>query len=123
MNCKVRDCANAGTRRGWCDRHYRRWLRNGDPEADAPMGCPRGDTPTYNAVHLRLKRARGEARLLDCVDCGCPARTWSYDRSDPNQVWDSHGRPYSYDLFRYHPRCSSCHSRMDWRLSRAEKSA
>lgn len=29
--CAVEGCARAKSRRGWCDAHYRRWLRHGDP--------------------------------------------------------------------------------------------
>ena len=35
--CKIDGCGRAtgvpGTARGWCDRHYRRWRRHGDPLA------------------------------------------------------------------------------------------
>lgn len=31
MTCSVADCAKIATKRGWCEAHYRLWLRNGDP--------------------------------------------------------------------------------------------
>ena len=29
--CSVDDCPKVATRRGWCNAHYRRWLKHGDP--------------------------------------------------------------------------------------------
>ncbi|AYN59060.1 HNH endonuclease [Arthrobacter phage Ryan] len=34
MTCKADGCTRGGRiRKGWCDPHYRRWLRHGDPNA------------------------------------------------------------------------------------------
>ncbi len=32
MVCAVENCSAQATRRGWCQPHYRRWQRHGDPE-------------------------------------------------------------------------------------------
>ncbi len=29
--CSIRGCTAASSRRGWCDKHYRRWKAHGDP--------------------------------------------------------------------------------------------
>lgn len=30
--CAITDCGRPVRNRGWCDKHFRRWLRHGDPE-------------------------------------------------------------------------------------------
>lgn len=75
-------------------------------------------TPSYTAVHLRLRVAYGPATDHLCVDCGArSAEDWSYDNSDPEGLLDEHGRRYSRDLTKYKPRCKKCHAALDaaWR--------
>ncbi len=31
MICKLENCESVASARGWCWKHYRRWLRHGDP--------------------------------------------------------------------------------------------
>ena len=39
--CLIEGCSNAVIARGWCDAHYRRWRRHGDPLAGRiPHGAP-----------------------------------------------------------------------------------
>lgn len=40
--CSVEGCERAAKKREWCNAHYRRWLRHGDPAAGrrAPVGGP-----------------------------------------------------------------------------------
>lgn len=33
IQCSIDDCGDAVRSRGWCSKHYLRWLRNGDPLA------------------------------------------------------------------------------------------
>ena len=35
--CLVVGCGRDARKRGWCERHYNRWYRNGDPLAGGPM--------------------------------------------------------------------------------------
>jgi hypothetical protein len=116
VTCRVDGCAKEPRSlegNGLCDMHYRRLLRNGAPEALAQMGRHRGTGASYNAVHLRLGRDRGQAKTFPCVDCGERARTWSYDHADPGEIFDDLGRPYSLNQDHYQPRCGSCHNRFD----------
>lgn len=62
----------------------------------------------YDRVHYQLARARGRAREHACIDCGKPAREWSYRGGDPNEQVEF-GRPFSLDIWYYDPRCRSCH--------------
>lgn len=67
----------------------------------------------YNAMHDRLRRDRGPAADHACADCGARAIHWSYDHSDPAELVDHLGFPYSLDSERYAPRCYSCHRKID----------
>lgn len=87
-------------------------------------GCLRGGAtswkwtlhPSYSTVHFRIRRSIGSASSYPCVDCGRPARDWSYDGRDENelsQMIDGHRRRYSADPSHYTPRCRSCHKDYD----------
>ena len=119
--CAVEGCARQRRARGWCEFHYRHWLRNGDPLVALPIGnrnsreaSPlwQGDAIGYGAAHDRLKAARGKASCHDCVDCAGPARDWSLVRGAV-VVTDPTGRRYSLRLGDYEPRCVGCHARYD----------
>jgi len=74
----------------------------------------------YRNLHSRLKTARGKAVSYLCVDCGGPAREWSYNHSgiDEFVTIRDHGRAalrYSTDLWQYDPRCRKCHLTFDVR--------
>ena len=40
--CLVQTCTKQSCRRGWCNAHYRRWRRHGDPLAGGPPSAPDG---------------------------------------------------------------------------------
>ena len=67
----------------------------------------------YVAAHSRVRRERGKAKYHGCTDCGAPAREWSYDHTDPDEVADEKGRPYSLKPEHYSPRCVPCHRAFD----------
>lgn len=75
------------------------------------------DRPSYYGAHDRVKRTRGSASRHECVDCKSPAREWSYNRTDPNQLQDERGMYYSGDPNYYEPRCASCHRLFDHQIS------
>lgn len=52
--CSVAKCSSPATTRGWCMRHYTRWLRHGDPEGI------RNNTGRALAHRLWSKVVRGE---------------------------------------------------------------
>lgn len=111
--CAVTGCNRPIKARGWCDTHYTRWRRTGDPRGDTPIGARSIPHPdSYSAVRQRIRRERGPASALACMDCGTGARDWSYDYSDPHEHIDpARGYRYSTDVDRYVPRCRSCHRR------------
>lgn len=42
--CSIPDCNKSAKRRGWCNAHYKRWLRHGDPVAGR---TPNGDVRRF----------------------------------------------------------------------------
>lgn len=113
--CSVEGCDGPHAGRGLCDKHLQRLRSTGDPLTPLPERGPTwtGDNATYNAVHLRLRIARGPAANLPCAHCGGTADHWAYDHAEPNERRDEKGRPYSTDLARYLPLCKTCHRRFD----------
>lgn len=84
----------------------------------ASNGRWRGDAVGYYGAHQRLTAQRGRAADHPCADCGQPARHWSYDYDDPQELLHRHpGRRamlrYSTDPEHYVPRCAGCHRRHD----------
>lgn len=64
MKCCINDCQNEATRpRGWCNTHYMRWFRHGDPQQ---VGTPKGDA-------FRFLDAMRTHQGNDCV-------LWPYNR-------------------------------------------
>ncbi|NVN52269.1 hypothetical protein [Mycolicibacterium hippocampi] len=88
----------------------------------------RGDDASYFAIHYRLRSARGSARDQPCVDCGQPARHWSYSGDCPSEKprrRNAAGRvispPYCTHPNHYEPRCISCHHRHDGAVERLNR--
>lgn len=104
-HCTMDDCDGKVHSRGLCDRHYRRFLRHGDPSV---IAHDRQDV-THKTVHNRLKRAFGRAAEYACA-CGKPAKDWCFDLPSG----------HSTDLSRYTPMCRACHVKSDGRLLKAQ---
>lgn len=123
LTCSVQECGSLVAPKGaqgFCSKHYKRWLKHGDPTVVATGGFWRepeqspawtGANASYMAVHLRLASQRGSAKSFTC-HCGSPAAHWAYDNCDPNEKVYHMGR-YSTDLNRYSPMCVRCHSAHD----------
>lgn len=127
--CSVEDCGRPHEALGFCVMHYARYKSNGDPlvrrtSGPRPKGAANpkylvGTDVNYWVAHRRVKAARGTASQFACVDCGNAAREWSYDKTDPEQLYgppkpgSPYIAPYSLDVQRYHPRCVPCHRWQD----------
>ncbi len=113
--CLIDDCGKP-TRSGssaWCEMHYRRWYRHGDP---CVITCRRKSVVAYRTAHHRVSRARGPASSHRCVDCGEPAQQWAYNHRDPDErrgLSNGYLLPYSLDPMFYEPTCRSCHRLTD----------
>jgi hypothetical protein len=106
--------------RGWCNKHYLRWYRKGDPATEPNVLSgpahykwkPDSDL-TYARVHQRIRRSLGQASQFQCWnDCGRQAQHWAYDHGDPDELIGKEG-PYSVAADYYMALCVPCHSRMD----------
>ena len=76
----------------------------------------RSDTPTYAAVHGRLRNDLGSASKRQCADCTQQAHHWSYDHSADDEMHELIANTlvaYSADQSHYAPRCVPCHKRYD----------
>ena len=110
--CAVAGCNASLRAQGYCNTHYRRWQRHGEPQPELPVGRRTAGGASYWSVHQRLKTERGPASALRCAECGAAALDWSYAGGDPDERTEPRrGYRYSTDLTRYRPRCRSCHRR------------
>lgn len=93
-----------------------------EPLRNHRRGRPRPGQPlsmTYDAIHGRLRAARGSATANNCVGCGKQAQYWAYDHRDPDERTQlRYGRVYAYSIKfeHYHAMCRSCHEGLDARL-------
>lgn len=129
--CSIDGCPRPAkyAKSGWCQTHYHRWWRHGDPSivntptyAHTPglkgPASPAwvGDAVGYKGAHQRVQRARGLANEHQCLHCGQSASTWAYDHEDPNEVWgNDSGNVMAYSLVidHYIALCRSCHRKFD----------
>lgn len=121
--CAVDDCSSRARAGGYCEKHYQRFRATGSATTPLPERGPRwtGDRATYNAVHLRIRKMNGPARLQTCFRCGDAADHWAYDHADPNaRVDGKHRLPYSLDPDHYIALCKTCHRRMDAEITRTD---
>lgn len=122
--CTIEDCDIAAETRGFCEKHYARLRRTGDPHRSHQGRRPGWEKPpSYRAAHARLAAARGRAADHLC-GCGAAAAEWAYDHADPQQLWGlDHGRtvPYSADPEHYQPLCVPCHRGRDGAHAKARR--
>lgn len=113
--CAFDGCPKLARHRGWCSTHYERWRRHGSPDVTLKTRDPK--LVTYSTVHQWLPQQRGRAADHTCVDCGQPARSWSYSHLCPEERLGYHGpklMPYCHHIFEcYAARCEPCHTRYD----------
>lgn len=114
--CSIDDCERRHYAHGWCQSHYGRWYRNGDPEYKPPAkgdpdpcsvdGCDRFLTPPYGrgmcSLHYRRWRIHGDPNyqrpvvvgVAPCSIEGCEkvvaARGWCVAHWTR---WKRHGSP------------------------------
>jgi hypothetical protein len=110
--CTVNECDEIQHARGYCKKHHLRFLKHGDPNVVANRWDNHDIEHRYIQAHNRVRKLRGLATDLLCVDCGDQAEEWSYDHNDPEAKADKHG-PYSTNVDCYSPRCAECHHAWD----------
>jgi hypothetical protein len=65
--CRIGGCERPMFERGWCQRHYTRWYRHGDPLVTTAK-TPRGEAQAFFAAMMLVERD-------ECIDW--PYRQWS----------------------------------------------
>ena len=113
--CAAKDCNNTIPKGTFCPKCRARNDRHGDPSIVIPVEerqYKRGsdnhswsDKPSYDAIHLRIRKTYGKASEHKCIDCHKQAKHWSYSGPNYNTLM-----PYSDNLDDYRPRCVPCHS-------------
>ena len=113
--CSIDGCTGEKRVRGWCDKHYRRWLRTGDPTA--LVRIPRkGTTCSVNGCEREADASRGwcnphylrwmrhgdpEAGYASRAAAPAPVRFWAkVDKSDGCWLWTGACDRKGYGRFR-----------------------
>lgn len=75
--CSVASCSRESSRRGWCDSHYLRWLRDGDVKEDIP-----------------LRRGGHNKNTNPCSVNGCGRDPYAHNYCRPHYArWKRNGDP------------------------------
>lgn len=122
--CTIDGCSKPVKSRGWCQMHWNRWHRNGDPNI-VTRDWGHGKTArhvSYSGAHNRVLKAKGRAVDHQCTLCGGQAAHWAYDHTDPQAITELvpirgvlTPLEYSLDPARYMPICQPCHRIFDGR--------
>ncbi len=112
--------AQRGKSRGPYSAERRKAISNGlkgkpkSPEHRANLWRNRERSSTYGAIHQLIRFRKGNAKGLNCVDCGGPGYDWSLKQEAANLVFDeSWPGWFSTNIEDYEPRCRSCHAYYD----------
>lgn len=76
--CKVEDCDRPPLVRGWCNAHYQRVLKHGDPQAGRPLRA--------------LRKTRGDEGICSIEWCDKQARRCGWCQAHYRR-WQLHGDP------------------------------
>lgn len=121
MSCLVDGCETAPSKRGWCNMHYIRWRRHGDPGVaerirgvNRPLvcevdGCERPHRGFgLCGMHLARKTRHGGLELKAFED-----RAYPRGEAHPNWVGDSIGYPSAHSRLRWMRGSASAHPCVD----------
>ena len=124
--CTIAGCEKPRRARGYCNMHWKRWRRNGDPlVAQRDWGHGKlASVIGYSPAHKRVQKIKGRAAEHRCAHCGDPAHDWAYDFRDPDELIEVQAfrdtlvpMRYSLNPDRYMPLCRSCHRHYDRAMS------
>lgn len=113
--CKGVDCTRSATRRGMCNKHYMRWLINGNCEIVNESGRKRTENSiiAYRTMHHRLRKDKGYASWFTCEHCSELADEWAYTHNCLDERLNSTGNAFCHHLEHYISLCLSCHKIFD----------
>lgn len=128
--CAVDACTDSVVGHGWCDKHYRRWKRTGDPLQVRTGGQPRKDTTpcsiegceglavakSWCDKHYRRWKKTGDPTVVSRIIGDDHARFWSHAvRGEPEDCWLWQGsvnvppRGTPYGTFHFENRTRGAH--------------
>lgn len=118
--CTIDGCHASHAALGYCQMHYTRYQRHGDPMVTKTPTLKYGEANSqwagadvgYQGMHIRIRKALGRASNYQCTACEAQAEEWAYDHTDP-QAKSDRGGTYSTDLSHYQPMCIRCHRVLD----------
>ena len=120
LHCTLDDCDSPYRSKGYCSKHYQRWVKYGYPYFTKDMSGPanpnwRGGKGLYSSYHQKVYATRGPAGEQVCADCSAPANEWSHeDCPDQVEAYTSTGEhPTCPHPECYRPRCTPCHRLYD----------
>lgn len=83
--CSIEGCEKTNIlAKGWCNMHYKRWWRHGDPLAGVGRRCPDGATPMERLKYVGWT----ERRVRDYLDTPCWEWRGLLDRAGYGRVYD-----------------------------------
>ena len=113
--CSMDDCDVVHYGNGYCNMHYARNWRHGDPDT-----CLRVNGPVvgYHQAHVRVGYVYGPAVTHACVSCGNGAAHWAYKHNAVEELEEVTDKgsvfKYSLDIEDYQAMCRSCHTKFDY---------
>lgn len=87
--CSIDGCGRDHFARGWCQRHYQRWTRTGDPQADRPIrnyGQRKCAVPNCNRRHDQNGYCMAHRRRWQRNGDPAPAQPIGWSRQ-PRRQW------------------------------------
>lgn len=110
MQCSVEGCEREVVARGWCQKHYQRWLYRGSPEVvlvfrqkkGSQNPAWKGDDVGYFALHRWMRN--NFPKTGACEHCG-ELRKTQYAQKDPGSK--------SRDRNDWLELCVPCHAKFD----------
>jgi hypothetical protein len=64
-DCKIKGCSKPVHVRGWCWKHYTRWLRHGDPLTMKRRENGQGSVGPYRRVHVNGARQYDHVKIAE----------------------------------------------------------
>lgn len=112
--CKIDGCVSVAKARGrMCSKHNKRSYKYGDPLFEpTPSRFTQRPSPGYKALHKRITKARGPAKMQSCIGCLNQASDWAYQCGCRYERVEN-GKPFSENISLYEPMCRECHKRFD----------
>lgn len=121
MTCRVEKCERTRAARGWCEAHYRRWKRHGDPLSGGALrqpgrlcsagGCQKPhEARGYCAAHYAMLRKHGDpsggTRHYSNAEDAFQART---SPAGDCLLWTGATGPLGYGTIRVSGTCMAAH--------------